>query len=235
MSQRKSKKMAARRAKRRRQSQMRLMLGISMSAVVVAAVIVLLSLASNTTKASGNYEELYQEIDLSGAWAVAIGDPNAPVTLLEYSDFSCSHCKNLAGTTGELINEYARDGHLRVVYKPLSFLSEYSVAPAMAVVCAAEQGVGWQMIDRNWEISSPALYSISYFTDLDGDVVLDAALFEQCYESPDTAQSVQDVVDEAVAMGINATPTVFVNGEPFMMTVNYAEDLRQSIETALGN
>lgn len=241
MTQQKSKKrMAERRARRRRQSQVRLMVGVSVIAVMAVGAIVLLTfLPDNTAEPVGGYEGLPQVIDRSGALSIVIGEPDAPVTLTEYTDFSCSHCKTVSTTIiPELIDEYVRDGRLRIVYKPLSFVyPAYSEPAAWAAICAAEQDQGWQMMDGIWNLESPALYSIENFVGIAGDIGLDVGTFRQCFNLTGTAEAAQSVVDEALAMGITSTPTLLVNGQPldFLAGEGYAEALRRRIDAALGS
>lgn len=234
MTQQKSKKrMAERRAHRRRQSQVRLMIGITLAAVIVVGVIALITLRPTTAPEVADFSGVPQEIDRSGAPGIAIGEQSAPVTLIEYSDFSCSHCENLSGTISDLIDRYVREGQLRVVYKPVSFIGgSNSESASRAAICAAEQGKGWEMIDFIWGLSGPANYGLPYFTGIDPNAGLDVASFRQCFAAPKTAQTVQDVNDEALDSGINSTPTVFVNGTQAQAT---AVALTQAIEAALGD
>jgi len=169
---------------------------------------------------------------------IAIGDADAPVTLLEYSDFSCSHCETLSPAIAELIDKYAADGRLRVVYKPVSFVNPtYSEPAAQAAICAAEQGKGWQMIEHIWGLSSPAAYTLPNFSTIDTSVELDTDLFEQCYNASDTKQAVKAVVSEALGKGINGTPALFVNNVKVEVptTSSFSEAATQAVEAALGS
>ncbi|MBN1430634.1 MAG: thioredoxin domain-containing protein [Anaerolineae bacterium] len=235
MSQQKSKKqkMAERRAKRQRQSQMQIIVGLSVVSVIVVVVIAVLTLRP---KPPGDFTGLPQEIDRSGAVGIAIGKPDAPVTLVEYSDFNCSHCRNVAAITNNLIGEYAHDGRLRVVYKPVTiFGQDYSVPASLAAICAAEQGVGWQMIDHAWQIGGN--YVLEEFIGIDPEVGLDTEKFKQCFTAPETAQMIDDVNAEAIGLGVQGTPTLYINGQPLEFLpgeTSYDQALTRSIEAALG-
>lgn len=234
MTQQKSKKrMAERRTQRRRQSQIRLIAGISIAAVVLVSIIAILTLAPGNQPID-NYEGLTQAIDRSGALGIAIGEPAAPVTLVEYSDFSCAHCETLATTTiKELITQYVSDGSLRIVFKPVSIIyPQYSEPAARAAICAAEQDKGWQMMDFVWGLSGPASYSVENFARIDANVGLDVQAFRQCFSAAETAETAQSVNDEAYEMGITSTPTVFVNNVQVQAT---AGALTQAVEAALDN
>lgn len=242
MTQQKSKKkMAERRAQRRRQSQVRLIVGIIIAAVVLVGAIVVLSLQPSEQPredVAGAYNGIPQEIDRTSAVGLAIGEADAPVTVVEYSDFSCSHCKTLAATMIDLVEKYARDGRLRVVYKPVAFVNPpYSRPAAQAAICAAEQGMGWQMMDHIWGLNSPTVYSLNNFITIDESIGLDIDQFKQCYSASDTRRAVDGVLDETQAKGIAGTPTVFVNGVlvDYSQAASIGEAVAQAVEAVLEN
>ena len=160
-----------------------------------------------------------QEIlQINDAPAVALGDPNAPVTVVEYSDFSCPHCADLAKVSVDpLIEEYVKSGDLRIVYKPITFVNPpYSRPAAQAFMCAAEQGMGWQMYQQIWglyEASGPGAYTQRNLVDQAQAIGLDVDKFRSCYVSADTNQGIQAVLTEAQSLGVQGTPTIYVNGQ----------------------
>nr|MBN1229753.1 DsbA family protein [Anaerolineae bacterium] len=214
----KTSKATSRRARQRRRSQNQLIAGVSIFAVLVVLGLILLSSRPTTDiQIETDYNDLQQSIDESTiGFGFAIGDPAAPVTMTEFSDFSCSHCRDLSDTVHRLIDEYVRAGVLRVVFKPVSFVNPtYSTPAAQAVVCAAEQGMGWEMHDHIWALydaAGPGLYTSQQLSDRAKDVGLNMADYSQCFSSVSASTRVQSVLAEASQLGINATPTVFVNG-----------------------
>ena len=100
--------------------------------------------------------------------AFAIGNPEARVTVVEYSDFSCPHCNDLSPAIERLIQEYVREGDVRVIYKPVVFVYPERSVPAglAAAVCAAEQDKFWEMHDAIWEISSSVVGADAYTQEL---------------------------------------------------------------------
>lgn len=225
------------RAQRRRQTRLWLIGGIALGAVLITGLLILLSLPDATE--SFSYEGLEQSIVDSGAVGFAVGSPDAPVTLTEYSDFSCTHCHDLTASIHRLIDEYGRDGRLRVIFKPISFVRPpASTEAAKAAVCAAQQGQFWQMHDEIWrmyERGGPSSYTQGSLSAAARDVGLDAAEFAACYDSEQTQASVDGVLAEAQAMGINGTPSLLVNGEMIAYTGAEAiyETLKEAIDTAL--
>ena len=216
----------ARRSSRRAGNSSRSQLWIIVVVAVVALAIVggLIALSSRPSvpaqavegvDLSGINQEIVQINDAPG---VALGDPNAPVTMVEYSDFSCPHCADLAAIgIGPLIEDFVRPGKLRIVYKPITFVNPpYSRPAAQAFLCAAEQGMGWQMEEQIWglyQASGAGAYTQRNLVGQAEAIGLDGSQFRSCYVSAETNQSVQDVLTEAQSIGIQGTPTIYVNGQ----------------------
>lgn len=194
--------------------------------------------AANPTTSSTSYEGLFQEVDRSGAVGLAIGNQGAPVTLVEYSDFSCPHCFNMYPVIGQLIGEYAANGDLRVILKPISFVNPtYSVPAAQAALCAAEQGKGWEMVDQIWDVgenNGPQTYTQDVFEERVGMLGLDVDSFAGCFTSPDTAADIEAVIAEAVELGIDGVPALLVNEKNIPLAEDMYDVLVKEIEAQLG-
>jgi protein-disulfide isomerase len=79
---------------------------------------------------------------------IALGDPKAPVTLLEFADLQCPFCKEFALQTLPLIvRDYVRTGKVRVQYEDLAFLGPQSKVAASAAAAAGEQNKLWNFVD----------------------------------------------------------------------------------------
>lgn len=235
------------RAQERRESRSRrrtqMIIAVVVVAVAVVAILVLLSRpgADPAVAVDSSYDGLTQEVlrDELGI-GLAIGDPDAPVTLTEYSDFSCPHCADLSVTIHKLIDDYVRDGQLRIVYKPVAFVyPPYSTLAAQAAICAADQGQGWEMADQIWGLynnTGPGAYTQQQFVTAAGNIGLDTSTFRTCFSSGATSQAVQGVIDEAQSLGISGTPTVYLNGEPLIYrgAEEAYGDFSAAIDQALG-
>jgi protein-disulfide isomerase len=232
-------KTRARRGKQR--TQIWLIAGVTLVAVLVVGELIALSQPDVSTVVSADYTGLAQQMDDSGAAGFAIGSPDAPVTLVEYSDFSCTHCHDLVPTIHRLIEEYVRAGTLKIVYKPISFVNPpYSGEAASAAVCAAEQGRFWEMHDTIWAIyeqSGPQAYGKRLLAEQANRIGLDVDQFRQCYASAETADAVQSVLDEAQVMGVQGTPTLFLNGQavPYSGPEDTYVRLNEAIEAVLAD
>ena len=132
----------------RRQRQLAILLGVAGVAIIVVVALILTSQSSAssvTAENVGDYSAFPQGIDEDGA--PYIGEVDAPLTLTEYSDFACPHCSNFSTQVHRLIDTYVADGSLKIVYKPVSFVAQTSPTAAAAGLCAAEQGMFWEMHD----------------------------------------------------------------------------------------
>jgi protein-disulfide isomerase len=148
--------------------------------------------------------------------APALGDPKAPVTIVEYSDFECPVCRSLHDILRGMLPNYA--GKVRVVFKdfPLEQLHPWARTAAIAGRCAYQQNsnVFWKLYDLvydNQEIISAA-NAWTKMTDYAGQSGLDVDTFKSCMASPEAAAAVNASRANGEKLEVNSTPTVFVNG-----------------------
>jgi len=148
--------------------------------------------------------------------APSLGNPNAAVTLVEYSDFECPVCRNLHDALRSMLPNY--DGKVRVVFKdfPLEQLHPWARTAAIAGRCAYQQDpkAFWKMYDLlydNQEIISAAT-AWTKMMDYAGQSGLDADSFKTCMASPEAGAAVNASRANGQQLDVNSTPTVFVNG-----------------------
>jgi len=149
------------------------------------------------------------------------GNPNAPVTVVEYSDFQCPFCSRFFQQTLPLIEEnYIDTGKIKFVYKdlPLDSLHPNARAAHIAAECADEQGKFWEYHDALFEkqpqwsnLASSELQNT--FTEFATEMGLQAASFESCMQSPNIADEVNKDTLEAASYGATGTPTFFIGNE----------------------
>ncbi len=185
------------------------------------------------------YAGLAQEITYDGAGGISLGDPGAPVTLVEYSDFSCLHDCTLSGGTDRLIDNYVRPGTLRIIYKPLTFVNPATSQPAAAaVLCAASGGKGWEMREQIWELynlsKDTTLYTPAELRAAAEKIGLDGAEMANCLETSKTQKILQSIEEEADALGVVGSPTIYLNGEVIAGAISY-EELAVMINTLLAS
>jgi protein-disulfide isomerase len=148
--------------------------------------------------------------------APSLGDSQAAVTLVEYSDFECPVCRNLHDVLRDLLPKYP--GKVRVVFKdfPLEQLHPWARTAAIAGRCAYQQNAAafWKMYDfiyDHQEIIS-ASNAWTKMMDYAGQSGLDSDTFKACMASPEAAEAVNASRANGQLLDVNSTPTVFVNG-----------------------
>lgn len=159
------------------------------------------------------------------------GDPNAPVTMVIFSDFGCSHCGNFAEDSGERITqEYVNDGQVYMVYRSSGDLlpNPSTAVAAEAAYCAADQGKFWEYHDLLFAnqiklFATMGRDNTDYLEAFADHLEMDVNQFEDCLaEGKYKDQIVQDRED-ALAAGINSTPSFLINGRLVVGNMPYSE------------
>ena len=138
------------------------------------------------------------------------GNKNAPVTLIEYSDFQCPYCGAFEPTLDAVMAKYK--DQVRIVYRhfPLSFHPN-ALPAALASECAAEQGKFWEFHGAMFK-NQDAL-TADYFKKLAADNKLNLNKFNDCVSTQKYLNKVQDQAAAGGAAGVNGTPGTFVIGK----------------------
>lgn len=141
------------------------------------------------------------------------GDPNAPVTIIEWSDFECPYCTRFYTNTLTLIDEqYIQTGKVKFVYRdfPLGFHSNAQKA-AEAAECAGEQDKFWEMHDALFDNGVSG--GVTAFKQYAVDLGLDTTVFNSCLDSGDMAAEVAKDLRDGQAVGVSGTPGFLINGQ----------------------
>lgn len=146
-------------------------------------------------------------IDLEGARSR--GPAEAPVTVVEYSDFQCPFCRRVQPVLAELSEKYGDD--VRWVFKdlPLQEIHPEAMRAAQAARCAGEQGKFWEYRAKLFE---QELFTDAVYTDLAKEVRIKADPLMECLDSGKYEEPVVAEAREAAAFGVDGTPAIFVNG-----------------------
>ncbi|MFZ3048242.1 MAG: thioredoxin domain-containing protein [Desulfatirhabdiaceae bacterium] len=141
-----------------------------------------------------------------------IGDPNAPITIVEYSDFQCSFCGKAARTMHELVKKYPRK--IRVFFKHMPF-HEMSRTEAMYFEAIARQSAekAWEFhdmaFDRREDIMKEKESALQEIVNYLG---VDVTRLRTDLENKEMANMIDDDVKEGRAFGCDATPSFLING-----------------------
>jgi protein-disulfide isomerase len=163
------------------------------------------------------------------------GNPDAPVTLEEYGDFQCPPCGMFAAFLQQLEKEY--DSRLRVVFRnfPLS-MHEHAREAALAAEAAGLQGRFWEMHDvlyREQETWSKAANVRQLFESYAGTMGLDLDKFRNDMDGEEVKARVDADRQRGQSLGIQITPTVFINNQPLDREHKNPEGIRAEINAAL--
>jgi protein-disulfide isomerase len=147
-------------------------------------------------------------IDLKGA--PSKGPDNAPVTIVEFSDFHCPFCRGVQPTLQQVLQKYPND--VRLVYKhfPIDSLHPQARRVAEASWCAQQQNRFWQFHDAVY--ANPPDASAAAIKSFATTAGLDMNAFDTCVASGRAEPIVQAHIDEGTHYGVSGTPGFFVNG-----------------------
>ncbi|MCB0194004.1 MAG: DsbA family protein, partial [Anaerolineae bacterium] len=151
------------------------------------------------------------------------GDPDAPITIVEFGDFNCGYCARWAHEVLPRISEkYIQTGKVKMAFVHFPILGADSMQAAEATECAAQQ-------DRFWDYHNTVYdnigigYTPANLTSLAKDIGLDTATFEQCLANFPETSLLEDDVRLSQVMGVRGTPAFLVNGIPLAGAYPYEE------------
>ncbi|MBS3053121.1 MAG: DsbA family protein [Candidatus Aenigmarchaeota archaeon] len=163
-----------------------------------------------------------------------LGAENAPVVVIEYSDFQCPFCGRFyQQTEPQIISEYVDTGKVKLVYRhfPLAQTHQYAQKAAEASECASDQGKFWEYHDRLFD-NQNALFPAS-LKKYAADIGLDRAAFDACLDSGAMASRVKADFEDGQGRGVRSTPTFFVNNVMIVGAQPFSS-FKQAIESELG-
>lgn len=154
-------------------------------------------------------ETLVSQIDQ----AVALGDPDAPVTVIEFADFACTGCRAWvnSGVKEQLQEKYG--DQVRFAFENFPIRSAESAKAAEAGLCAAEQNAFWTFHDYVFmEVSARAL-SVDELKGYAVEIGLDSEAFDTCLDEGRYADDVAEGKQMALDVGLRGTPGFLVNDQ----------------------
>ncbi len=162
------------------------------------------------------------------------GNPDASVTLVEYSDFQCPACGQFYPYVKEVVEEHG--DKLRFEYKhfPLITIHKNAVPAARAAEAASQQGKFFEMHDKLFENQTEWSNSTNaqvYFIQYAEEIGLDVGLFKKHLGSSIISDAVDQGFNEARELGLSGTPTLFLNGEK--MEISSFDEFRSQIADAV--
>ena len=169
----------------------------------------------------------------------SIGDPNAPVTIVEFSDFQCPFCRSFYSSTYQQLKEnYVDTGKVRIVYRdfPLEFHSAARIS-ALASECADEQDRFWDYHDKLFEEQAKQgngtiSYGIDELKRWASELGIDSGRFNECLDTQRYADEVDADFAAGQSVGVSGTPSFYINDRLLIGAQPYSE-FEALIEAAL--
>lgn len=164
-----------------------------------------------------------------------LGDEEAPVTMVEYSDFQCPYCGQFAREVEpELVDEYVEDGTLKIEWRDFPYLGQESVNAALAARAAQEQGRFWEfheVLYDNQDSQNSGAFSDDNLMRLAEEAGVDPAKLQESLTSSEYQEEVGTDFEEGQQRGITGTPTFIINGET-IVGAQPKEEFERTIEEA---
>ncbi len=158
------------------------------------------------------------------------GNPKAPVTIVEFSDFQCPFCSRALPVLAQVKKDYGPD-KVRIVFRDMPLPSHDRAVPAaLASHCANEQGKFWEFHDALF--SDQGKLSDTDLKAVATTLKLDAAKFNECFDSKRHMETVNKSKREAESLGIQATPSFVINGQLIQGAEGY-DKFKVKIDKAL--
>jgi protein-disulfide isomerase len=176
---------------------------------------------------------------------VSLGDPDAPVTLVEFADLQCPFCAQWAREALPVyVEDYVRTGQMRIEFRPLTFIGNESQSAAEIAVAAGEQGKAWNAIDliyRNQGAENSGWFSSEFIAALGRSIPgldADQMLSDAAGDGPQ--QVIDAAATEANEKGIDSTPSFLLGKtggslERVQPDSLDADGLREQIEALLNS
>lgn len=146
-------------------------------------------------------------IDISDA--PTKGNPEAPVTIILFSEFQCPHCRKVGPVLEKVLEKYPDQVRIAFKHYPLRY-HDMAERAAAAAVAAQRQGKFWEMHDRLYEhakdLSDEKIFEIA------AEIGLDLDRFSADLDDPKTAEKVNKDKEDGVQAAVTGTPTIFING-----------------------
>ncbi len=165
-----------------------------------------------------------------------LGNPDAPVAIVEYLDFQCPFCQRTAEQVMPSIEEaFIASNTASLEIRPIAILGDESVQAAAAAECANDQGRFWAYHDilyANQGAERGGAFTDDRLKEFAEALDLDTGAFNSCLDSGRYTQQVVDNTSSARGSGVSVTPTILVDGERVDAT---AEAISAAIQQAAGS
>ena len=145
-----------------------------------------------------------------------LGDPNAPITLIEFGDYQCHFCNvHFHNTEHSLLENFIKTGKVKMIFKDFTIIGPDSVNAAHGTHCANDQGKFWEYHDilyNNWTGENNGWASSDNLLRFAQEIELDIDQWSDCMIDEKYSQIISNSSKDARELGITGTPAFFVIG-----------------------
>ena len=143
-----------------------------------------------------------------------LGDPDAPITLVEFGDYQCHYCNVFFETTeNDIIKNYVETGKVKIIFKDYNIIGEDSVKASQGAHCANDQGMFWEYHDTlysHWTGENNGWASSENLTIFAQQIGLNMDTWSECMVEGSHSQIILKSNDDARALELTGTPAFFV-------------------------
>jgi len=207
-----------------------------LAGVLLFALSAFFFLRPKSTDSGASTKAQFLPIPRPQAQGNAMGNPDAPVTMIEFSDFLCLYCRQFALETEPLlVEEYVATGKVYFIYRTLGdWLGPESQASAEAAYCAAEQNRFWEYHDLLFANQNLVDFSTQNLLAFAEDLGLNMDQFEDCLQQGEYRPQVEKDLQDGLLAGVRGTPSFLINSRFIAGAQAYAVFQRE-IEAALNS
>ena len=164
-----------------------------------------------------------------------LGNPDAPITILEWGDYQCTYCYKFHQSSLNVINEdYIQTGKVKLVFKDFPLNGEDSVLGAQATHCANDQNKFWEFHNElydNWKGERTGWITRESLSEFAKNIELDVEQFDNCLESLTYLDKVFTNHEFGKEIGIDATPSFLVFNDEKMIKIRGNQPLEVFLKT----
>jgi len=154
------------------------------------------------------------------------GNPDAHITIIEFSDFQCPFCAQFhSSTLPQIQKNYVDTGKVKFVYRdfPITSIHPNAVPAAVAAECANEQGLFWQYHDKLFENQNSwerlvGENVVNEFKEYAADLGLITSQFNDCFDSAKYLEEVTQDLQDGMSYGVTGTPGFFIGNDQLGFT-----------------
>ena len=146
-----------------------------------------------------------------------LGNPNAPITLVEFGDYQCHYCNVFfQNTEDEIIKNYVETGKVKIIFKDYNIIGPDSINSSHGAHCAGEQGLFWEYHDilySNWTGENNGWASPTNLTTFADEINVNMDQWTKCMNEKPHSKTIMESNNDAKALELTGTPAFFIINE----------------------